>query len=333
MTFLEASRAWIEATGDLPLNVTILFEGEEESGSPSLNPFLKANRKELSCDLALVCDTNMWDERTPAITTRLRGMMHDEVIITGPAVDLHSGLYGGAAMNPIRVLTRILADMHNRNGKVMIPDFYDGVTEAPKKTREQWDRLKMTAHKFLGPVGLKLPAGESRRTVLEQVWTRPTADVNGIIGGYTGEGTKTVIPSRASAKISFRLVGDQDPVKIRKNFRNFVKERVPADCKVEFSSTRGGSPAIEFDETSPYMLTAAKALKQEFGREPVMMGCGGSIPIVQSFKNILGMDSMLVGFGLNDDAIHSPNEKYNISSLHRGTRSWARIIGSLAEQE
>ena len=157
--------------------------------------------------------------------------------------------------------------------------------------------------------------------------------LNGIYGGYTGEGTKTVIPSKATAKISFRLVGKQDPAKISKNFRAFVKQRVPRDCKVTFSDHVGGSPAIEFDENSPFIQTAAKALKEEYRREPVMMGCGGSIPIVQSFKDYLGMDSMLVGFGLNDDAIHSPNEKYNVSSLHRGTRSWARILGSLALQQ
>lgn len=331
MTFLEASRAWIETTGSLPLNVTILFEGEEESGSPSLDPFLKANRKELACDVALVCDTNMWDPRTPAITTRLRGMVHDEVFITGPAVDLHSGLYGGAAMNPIRVLTGILGDLHDKRGRVAIPGFYDGVGELPKSARAQWDNLKMTARKFLSPVGLKLAAGETNRSVLEQLWSRPTADVNGIIAGYTGEGTKTVIPSKASAKISFRLVGKQDPAKVRKNFRNFVKQRVPKDCKVTFSSHDNGSPAIEIAEDDPYLQTAAAALKDEFRKAPVMMGCGGSIPIVSSFRSILGMDSLLVGFGLNDDAIHSPNEKYNISSYHRGIRSWARIIGKLAQ--
>ena len=331
MTFLEASRAWIDATGSLPLNVTILFEGEEESGSPSLDPFLKANRKELSCDVALVCDTNMWDARTPAITTRLRGMVHDEVFITGPAVDLHSGLFGGAAMNPIRVLTNVLGDLHDKRGRVAIPGFYDGVGELPKAARNQWDGLKMTARKFLSPIGLKSAAGEVNRSVLEQIWSRPTADINGIIAGYTGEGTKTVIPSEASAKISFRLVGKQNPAKVRKGFRDFVKQRVPKDCKVTFSPHSSGSPAIEISEDDPYLQTAAAALKDEFRKSPVMMGCGGSIPIVSSFRSILGMDSLLVGFGLNDDAIHSPNEKYNISSYHRGIRSWARIIGKLAD--
>ena len=333
MTFLEASRAWIEATGSLPLNLTVLFEGEEESGSPSLVPFLKENRKELSSDIALVCDTNMWNPKTPAITTRLRGNMHDEIFITGPEIDLHSGLFGGAAINPIRVLTRIVADIHDKRGRVTIPGFYEGVTELPRSTRRQWDDLKMTARKFLGPVGLKLAAGETNRSVLEQIWSRPTVDANGIIAGYTGKGTKTVIPSKASAKISFRLVGKQDPKKIRKAFRQFVKQRVPSDCTVEFGDASSGSPAIEIPEDNAYLQIAATALKDEFRKEPVMMGCGGSIPIVSFFQDILGMDSLLIGFGLNDDAIHSPNEKYNLSSFRSGIRSWARIIGKLAQDQ
>ena len=331
LTFVEASRAWIETTGSLPLNVTILLEGEEESGSPSLEPFLKENRKELSHDIALVCDTNMWDEKTPAMTTRLRGLVHDEVTITGPGIDLHSGLYGGAAMNPIRVLTNILGQMHDKRGRVAIPGFYDGVKSVPKKTRAQWDALKMTARKFLAPVGLKEAAGEQGRSLLEQVWSRPTADVNGIFGGYIGEGTKTVIPSKATAKVSFRLVAGQDPKKIRRAFRAFVKQRLPKGCTASFADEGGASPAIEIPEDNSYLKTAAAALKDEFGKAPVMMGCGGSIPIVGSFQSILGMDSLLVGFALNDDAIHSPNEKYNVPSYHRGIRSWARILAKLAE--
>jgi acetylornithine deacetylase/succinyl-diaminopimelate desuccinylase-like protein len=332
LTFVEASRAWIEAAGSLPLNVTILLEGEEESGSPSLEPFLKENRKELSHDIALVCDTNMWDAKTPAITTRLRGLVHDEVTITGPGIDLHSGLYGGAAMNPIRVLTSILGQMHDKRGRITIPGFYDGVRTVPKKTRDQWNALKMTERKFLGPIGLKEPAGERGRSILEQVWSRPTADVNGIYGGYTGEGTKTVIPSKATAKLSFRLVAGQDPKKIKRAFRAFVKQRLPKGCTAAFADEGGASPAIEIAENNPYLKTAAAALKDEFGRAPVMMGCGGSIPIVGDFQSILGMDSLLVGFGLNDDAIHSPNEKYNVSSYHRGIRSWARILAKLSQQ-
>jgi acetylornithine deacetylase/succinyl-diaminopimelate desuccinylase-like protein len=331
MTFVEAARAWIKTSGSLPIRATFLIEGEEESGSPSLIPFLKANKDELSCDAAFVCDTGMWDEKTPAITTRLRGLVHEEITITGPRIDLHSGMYGGPAMNPIRVLTKVLAAMHGKNGKVMIPGFYDGVTELPKATRKQWQSLKFSERKFLAEVGLKTSAGEKGKSVLELVWARPTAEVNGIWGGYTGVGTKTVLPSKAHAKLTFRLVGKQDPKKILKAFQAFVKKMIPGDCKLEFSGRGGGSPATVISEDNPWIARSSKALKDEFKRDTVLMGSGGSIPICRSFKDILGMDSVLVGFGLNDDALHSPNEKYNLESYRRGIRSWVRIIGEVAK--
>jgi acetylornithine deacetylase/succinyl-diaminopimelate desuccinylase-like protein len=330
MTFVEAARAWIRATGSLPIKATFLIEGEEESGSPSLVPFLKANRKELSCAVAFVCDTNMWDAKTPAITTRLRGLVHEEVTITGPRIDLHSGMYGGPAMNPIRVLSKVIAALHDKTGKVTIPGFYAGVAPLPPATRKQWKALKFSDAKFLKEVGLSVPAGERGKSVLEQIWARPTAEVNGIWGGYTGAGTKTVLPSQAHAKFTFRLVGKQDPEKILKAFQKFVKARIPKDCKVTFSGRGGGSPATEIPEDNRWISKSAAALKAEFNRDAVLMGSGGSIPICRSFKDILGMDSVLVGFGLNDDAIHSPNEKYNLASFQRGIRSWIRIIGGLA---
>jgi acetylornithine deacetylase/succinyl-diaminopimelate desuccinylase-like protein len=330
MTFIEAARAWIGTTGTLPIRATFLIEGEEESGSPSLVPFLKAHRKELSCDAAFVCDTGMWDPKTPAITTRLRGLVHEEVTVTGPRIDLHSGMYGGPAMNPIRVLGKVIAAIHDRNGKVTIPGFYEGVAELPRATKKQWQSLRFSEAKFLKEVGLKDPAGEKGKSVLEQVWARPTAEVNGIWGGYTGVGTKTVLPSKAHAKFTFRLVGKQDPDKVLKAFHGFVKKLVPSDCRVEFSGRGGGSPATEITEDNPYIARSAKALKEEFRRDAVLMGSGGSIPICRFFKDILGMDSVLVGFGLNDDAIHSPNEKYDLESFRRGIRSWVRIMGEFA---
>lgn len=330
MTFVEAARAWIATTGELPIRATFLIEGEEESGSPSLVPFLNANRKELACNAAFVCDTNMWDAKTPAITTRLRGLVHEELTITGPRIDLHSGMYGGPAMNPIRVLSKILAGLHDRNGKVTLPRFYDDVSDLPPAVRKQWKSLKFSDSKFLREVGLSTPAGEKNKSVLEQIWARPTAEVNGIWGGYTGAGTKTVLPSQAHAKITFRLVSKQKPEKILKSFQAFVKKNLPKDCKVEFSGRGGGSPASEIAGDNVFIRKSAEALKAEFRRETVLMGSGGSIPIVRSFKDILDMDSVLVGFGLTDDAIHSPNENYRISSFHRGIRSWVRIMGSLA---
>jgi acetylornithine deacetylase/succinyl-diaminopimelate desuccinylase-like protein len=330
MTFIEAMRVWIEATGSLPVKVSILIEGEEESGSPSLVPFLENNKAELSCDAAFVCDTSMWDAKTPAITTRLRGMVKDEITITGPRIDLHSGAYGGPAANPIRILSKLLSKLHDKNGKVTLPGFYDGVGELSKDVKQQWQKLKFSDRKFLKEVGLSVPAGEKGRSVLEQIWARPTAEVNGIWGGYTGAGTKTVIPSQAHAKLTFRLVGRQNPEKILKAFRAFAKAEVPKDCKIEFAPYGSGSPPSEIAVTSPLIRKAARALKDEWGREAALIGSGGSIPIVRYFKDILGMDSILIGFGLIDDALHSPNEKYNLSSFHKGIRSWVRVLGELA---
>ncbi len=332
LTFVEAARALIAASGTLPIKTTFLIEGEEESGSPSLIPFLKANAAELSCDVAFVCDTNMWDEKTPAITTRLRGLVHEEVTVTSPSKDLHSGLFGGAAMNPIRALTKMLAALHDKNGKVTIPGFYEGVAPLPKATKKQWAGLKFSEKKFLGSVGLKSNAGEKGYSTNELIWARPTAEVNGMWGGYTGAGTKTVIPSQAHAKVTFRLVGKQNPQAILKAFQNFAKKQMPKDAVVNFSKWGEGSPASEISESNPFIIKSAAALKAEFKKEAVLIGSGGSIPIVRSFKEILGMESVLVGFGLNDDAIHSPNEKYNVASFHKGIRSWVRIMTAVGEK-
>ena len=331
MTFVEAARAWIATTGSMPINATFLIEGEEESGSPSLIPFLKANKAELSCDVAFVCDTNMWDAKTPAITTRLRGLLHEEITITSPSIDLHSGMYGGAAMNPIRAMSKLIAALHDKNGRVTIPGFYTGVAELPKAVKKQWASLKFSEKKFLGAVGLKSAAGEKGRSVIELIWSRPTAEVNGIWGGYTGSGGKTVIPSKAQAKLTFRLVGKQNPKKILAAFQSFAKRQMPKDAVITFSGHGGGSPASEISEDNRFIQKSTAALKAEFKKEAVLMGSGGSIPIVRCFKDILGMDSVLVGFGLNDDAIHSPNEKYNVSSFQRGIKSWVRIMGALGE--
>ena len=330
MTFLEASRAWIATTGGLPLSVSVLIEGEEESGSPSLNPFLAAHADELRRDVALVCDTNMWDPATPAISTRLRGLVHEEITITGPRIDLHSGFYGGAAHNPIHVLADILAKARDADGRIAIPGFYKGVKELPAATAKQWRSLRFDERRFLGDVGLARPAGEAGRSVLEQTWSRPTFEVNGIWGGYTGEGTKTVIPSEAHAKVSMRLVGTQDPEHVRTALRRFVTRHLPKGVTASFGARHEGSPAIEIPENDPYLRKAARALEAEWDRPAVLMGCGGSIPVVRSFQDILGMQSLLVGFGLPDDALHSPNEKYDVTSFHRGMRSWVRILDALA---
>ncbi|RIY00726.1 dipeptidase [Aureimonas flava] len=331
MTFVEACRAFIAETGGLPCSVTIFLEGEEESGSPSLLPFLDANRQELTADVALICDTNMWDRETPAISTGLRGLVGEEVTIRAASMDLHSGYFGGAAANPIRVLARILADLHDEEGRVTLPGFYDGVPDLPEDVRRVWDELPFSEQEFLGSVGLSVPAGERGRSVLEQTWSRPTAEVNGIEGGYTGKGFKTVIAAEAQAKVSFRLVFDQDPAAIRESFRAFVRERLPADCTAKFHE-HGGSPAIQLPFDSPVLQTAREALSDEWPKPAVMIGMGGSIPVVGEFKRRLGMPSLLIGFGLGDDRIHSPNEKYEMTSFAKGQRSWARVLAALGEK-
>ncbi len=329
MTFVEACRAYKETAGTLPCKVTILFEGEEESGSPSLKPFLEANAAELKADYALVCDTNMWDAETPAISAGLRGLVGEEVVVKAADRDLHSGYFGGAAANPIHILADILAGLHDRDGRVTLKGFYDGVEETPADIKATWDKLGQTAEKFLGEIGLAVPSGEKNRSVLELTWARPTAEVNGIIGGYTGDGFKTVIAAEATAKVSFRLVGKQDPGKIRDAFRAYVCAKIPADCSVSFHA-HGGSPAIQLPYDSPLLNKAKDALSQEWPQPAVMVGMGGSIPIVGDFQKMLGMESLLVGFGLSDDRIHSPNEKYELRSFEKGIRSWVRILSALA---
>ncbi|WP_273782595.1 dipeptidase [Bartonella sp. ML69XJBT] len=331
MTFIEACRAFKKETGQLPVKVTILCEGEEESSSPSLIPFLKANKDELKADCALVCDTAMWDADTPSVCIALRGMMSEEIIITAANRDLHSGAFGGVAANPIRILAKILAGLHDENNRVSLPGFYDGVEETPPHLLQAWDALNCTAENVLGPIGLSIPSGEKGRSILELMWARPTAEINGISGGYEGEGMKTVIASQASAKVSCRLVHKQDPEKIRQALRDYVRSSIPADCTVEFKN-HGSSSAIQLSYDSPFIEVAKGALSQEWGLPAVLAAMGGSIPVVADFQSILDMETVLVGFALTEDRMHSPNEKYNLKSFHKGQRSWARILVSLANR-
>ena len=329
MMFIEALRAWKAVTGSIPARITALIEGEEEVGSRNLERFLADNRDELRTDIAVISDTGMWDIDTPAITARLRGMAYTQVTLRAANRDLHSGLYGGSALNPINALCHALGELHDSEGRIQIPDFYDGVREPTNAQAAQWDSLGFDEAEFLGDIGLKHPVGERGRPALQRLWARPTADINGIWGGYTGPGSKTVIPAEAFAKVSFRLVPTQDPAKIVEGFRRFLAERVPPDAKVTVEAA-SGSPGIEIPTDSPWVKAAQAALAEEFGKAAVLSGSGGSIPVVASFKSLLGIDSLLMGFGLDDDQVHSPNEKFEQRCFHRGIRSHARLLGKFA---
>ena len=328
MTFVEAVRAWKAIHGALPSDLILLFEGEEESGSPSLRPFLRENADELRAGIALICDTGLYADGRPAITTQLRGLLGEEITVRAADRDLHSGSFGGLAANPIQVLVNALATVKDDSGRITLPGFYDGVEELSDQLRADWESLGFDAGDFLSRVGLKHPVGERGRMALEMVWNRPTFEINGITGGYTGEGFKTVLPAEARAKVSFRLTGTQDPQAIREAFRAHVRAAMPEDCDVTFQD-HGASPASRMDISDPAFTVARNALSQEWGREAAYIGAGGSIPVAGDFQEILGMDSMLIGFGRDDDRIHSPNEKYDVESFAKGARSWARILAAL----
>jgi acetylornithine deacetylase/succinyl-diaminopimelate desuccinylase-like protein len=328
MTFVEAFRAWQAVHGTLPVAVTAFFEGEEETGSPSLVPFLKDNAEELRADVAVVSDTGSWDVETPAITTQLRGMLYTEVTVSGPSHDLHSGIYGGVAPNPANALSRVLGDLHDDRGRIQVPGFYDAVVDPDAETLRQWRELGLDEEAFLGGIGVPAASGERDRPFLERLWSRPTADINGIWGGYTGAGSKTVIPAQASAKVSFRLVPEQDPDAVMAGFRTFIAERLHPGCSFELTLMHA-APAIKVPTDSPYLEAARAALADAYGRQPVDIGCGGSIPVVGEFKSVLGIDTLLLGFGLEDDRMHSPNEKFELACFDNGMKAHAALLARM----
>jgi len=329
LTFVEACRAWKSATGALPVRVSMLFEGEEEISSPSLGPFLDATAEELRADTVLVCDTDMWNRDIPAITTMMRGLVGEEITLTAADRDLHSGIFGNAARNALELLAQVLGGIRDAQGRVTVPGFYDGVQDLPEALRETWARLPFDEAAFLGGVGLGTPAGEAGRSVLEQVWARPSFELHGLWGGFMAEGFKTVIPAQAHAKLSFRLVAGQDPEAIRAAFRAHVRAALPPDARVEFTA-HGGSPATIMPHDGALLQSALAGLADEWG-DAAIAGTGGSIPILNAFRDRLGMDALLVGFARFDNRVHSPNEKYDLSSYHRGIRSWVRILDRFAK--
>ena len=330
MTFVEACRAWKAVHGSLPCKLTFFLEGEEESGSPSLVPFMKAHADELSADIALICDTSMVSRGVPSIASQLRGMLKDEFTIIGPRIDLHSGHYGGPGLNPLREIARIVASFYDEEtGRVAVEGFYEGVHEVPEEQLRQWQNCGFDEAEYLTSVGYSRPHGERAYSTLEQQWARPTLEVNGLWGGYNGAGSKTVIPSEAHCKITCRLVGDMDPDALRAKIRAHVEARLSTDAKLRWDKDLEGSPASVMNIDRPEFEAARRALTEEWNREAVFCGMGGSIPIAGYFKSVLGLDAMLIGFANDDDAIHSPNEKYDLRSFHKGIRSWARILDAL----
>lgn len=329
MMFIEAFRAWRSVHGGFPCAVTIILEGEEESGSASLVPFLEAHAKELAADVCVVSDTGMWDQETPAITAMLRGLCYAEIVLRGPSHDLHSGMYGGTLRNPINTLAALIAKLHDEHGRITLAGFYDRVRPIPPELASRWKSLDFDEAEFLGTAGVKHAWGERGFTTLERMWARPTCDCNGIIGGYTGVGGKTVIAAQASTKVSFRLVPEQDPNQVFEALEAFVREHTPEGCTAEVMR-HSGSPAIRVPIDSPWLAAATRGLGRVYRNPAAIIGTGGSIPAVGEFKRVLGIDSLLVGFGLDDDLVHSPNEKFNLACYAGGIRSHAAMLDEFA---
>lgn len=332
-TFLEACRAWKEKTGHATGGAayTILIEGEEESGSVSLPKFVKDHKKMLgACDVCLISDTGMLGRDKPAITYGVRGLAYTQVTLHASNQDLHSGLWGGRCPNPITELARVLAQLHDDKRRVTIPGFYKSVVPISKKERANWKALKFNSVAALKKIGLGKAAdiGEAGFTAMEREWGRPTAEINGIWGGYTGPGAKTVIPAHASAKVSFRLVANQDPRKITRMFFDWCKKHTPPGCRWELSDHHGGF-GVTTPIDSPAMQAAAKALKIASGKSPALIKSGGSIPVAGMLKDVLGLDTIFMGFGLDDDRVHSPNEKFEVACYQLGCRAHAAFIGEL----
>jgi acetylornithine deacetylase/succinyl-diaminopimelate desuccinylase-like protein len=325
---IEALTAW-QAHGGPPVNITLVIEGEEEIGSDHLAQFLRDHKDELKADLAVISDTGQFDRGLPAITYGLRGLCYAEVFITGPNHDLHSGLYGGSVPNPANILCQFVASLHDADGKVNIPGFYDDVIPLTNAERETWRKLPFTETEFAKSLGIPHGNGEKGFSALERQWARPTCDVNGLTAGYQGTGAKTVIGSNASAKISMRLVPGQSPAKVQAAFEKALRDRLPDNVKHEIK-WYGASEAALVPIDSKATKLAAEALAIGFGQQPTFMRGGGSIPVVGQIKSILGLDTLLIGFGLPDDRVHSPNEKFDLDALYGGTRTAAALYAKLA---
>jgi acetylornithine deacetylase/succinyl-diaminopimelate desuccinylase-like protein len=306
-THIKSVQAYMETGTELPVNVKFILEGEEEIGSPNLVPFIRKNKELLSCDMVLISDTSMFGEDQPSITYGLRGLAYMEILLTGPNRDLHSGLYGGAVENPANVLCEVIAKLKNEDGKIQIPGFYDDVEELTPDIREAYKQLPFDEEEYKRNLNLKALHGEKGFSTLERASARPSLDVNGLWSGYQGEGAKTVLPAKAGAKVSMRLVPDQHPDKIAALFSEYVRSIAPDTVSVEVVEHHGGHPVV-IDLDFYGLKAAAKAFEDIYQKEVLFSREGGSIPIVADFKNVLGVNSILMGFGISKDALHSPNE-------------------------
>ena len=325
---VDALLAW-QAHGGPPVNVTLLIEGEEEIGSPNLVPFVQKHRDQRKCDVAGVSDTNQFAKGIPAITYGLRGLVYFDVVkVTSAKTDLHSGLFGGTVANPANVLCKVLGSLHDENGRVTVENFYDDVVEVTPQERAEWAKLPWDDKRYEQELNVPKVWGEKGYTTLERRWARPTLDINGLTSGYQGPGAKTVLPAEASAKVSMRLVPNQDPAKIRAAFERTLRSRVSDRVKLELHS-HSGTPAVLVRTDSKAVQLAAEAIEAGFGKRPTFMREGGSIPVVGMFKNELGVDTLLLGFGLDDDNVHAPNEKFDLEALHNGTRTAAALFEKL----
>lgn len=330
-THVKAAEAWRESRGAPPINLKCVFEGEEESGSPNLELFIREHQDLLSADVALVSDTGFIGKDAPSIVYGLRGLAYLEIEVTGPDHDLHSGTYGGAVLNPLNGLCRLVAQLQHEDGRILIPGFYDNVVELADEERAELAEVPFDRDTWLEETGVPTDWGEPDYSILERTSARPTLDLNGMWGGYTEPGAKTVLPSKAFAKLSMRLVPDQDPERIAELASEHIKSLAPPALRVEVRPLHGGEPAV-VDRESPMMEAASKAYEEAFGTRPVLVRRGGSIPVVAKMQSILGIETILMGFGLPDDRLHSPNEKFHIPNFYRGIETSIHFMGLLSER-
>lgn len=333
LTHVKSAQAWLQTTGRLPVNLKYLIEGEEEVGSVNLAPFVAAHRTRLACDVAVISDTCQFGPGRPAITYGLRGIAYFELRLTGPKHDLHSGVFGGAVVNPATVLAKLLAGLTNERGQVQVPGFYDEVVPPTPEERARFAALGFDDAALCEQLGVDALGGEVGYSTLERRWVRPSFDVNGLWSGYQAEGAKTVLPARAGAKFSFRLVPNQDPIKITAALEGWLRQRLPPGISMELESHHGSRPVVVSLENR-YVQAAARAIERGFGAKPVFIREGGSIPIVTVFREVLGVDTLLLGWGLDDDNAHGPNEKFSLADFERGIKASAYLweeLGALTK--